>query len=178
MVFHAGGKLKISDCNAYGSTADNDSGHPVFLPLCTIRSQLALLVGLTASAILDSQYFGAILLRRRLVRTIIWRLRVQQKPLLAASHHRDWSGMSTMVPNALGCLRDRPVRTMGRQPIWLCLCWTNAMALAGRLGCASERGVRSDIAAHADTVPYLLYTYRGAGSGISSDDCGQGYRSK
>lgn len=154
--------------------ANSNSGSPVLFPLCAIWPQLALPLVFTASACLDSQRPGPRLLHRRLVCDALLRFCLQSKPFLAATYLCHRSNMPPLVPNALGCFRNRTVRTLGRQPNRLCCGRTIFVALVGRPGLTSKCRIRSNTAAHPDPLPHLLHTRGGSNSGLFSDDCSKG----
>ena len=173
LVLHDGG----TSCTPYMSVAPNGTvahadlllGTPKLLPLGSIRSQLAVPVVFAAPAHLGCPHHGPHLLCGDLGCHAPLRRHPQQEPLVANADLRHRSWCSSLVPDALGCLRYWPVRPLGWRTYRLCHRGSVAVAVVGRTGLRAECRFRHDHAAHSHEVSHLICSYPGAGSGFRCD---------
>lgn len=114
------------------------------------------------------------LLRLRLGRLPLHLRRPVQRPQLDPARLRHRPRRPEMVPDALGNLRDRPIRPLGRRTSGRRARRQESLALAGSTGRRARSRIRDDSPADADADPHRIHADRSAGAWIHRHDPGEG----
>lgn len=114
------------------------------------------------------------LLRLRLGRLPLRFRRLVQRPQLDPARLRYRPRRPEMVPDALGDIRDRPIRSLGRRTSGRRARRQESLALAGSAGRRPRSWIRHDSPADPDSDPHRIHAHRGAGAWIHRHDPREG----
>ncbi len=149
-----------------------DRPHPELLAQRPLRPQLGLPLELQPRQSVADRPARHPLLRLRLGRLPLALRHPFKRPQLDPPRLRHRPRRPALVPNALGNLKHRAVRPLGRGSSSQRACGSQSLAMARRARLASRSRLWHDPAADADEDPYRVHAHRGTGAGIHRDDSG------